>query len=273
MRYVAASADGIPLCYEVHGTGRPALVFVHGWSCDRRYWNKQLDHFAQRYQVVVLDLAGHGESGLGRRAWTMPAFGQDVVAVVEKLGLKEAVLIGHSMGGDVIVEAARLIPAPVRGLVWADTYRTLGKPLTESEVEAFLAPFRVDFVEKTRKFVREMFIPTSNQALVDWVVADMSAAPPEVALETIEKAITFDREILTGLRELKAPVGAINPDYRPTDVEALQRYGIKFLLMKGVGHFLMMEDPNTFNRLLGKVIEEFLESSLSEKRPGQSRPT
>ncbi len=99
MRDVAASADGIPLAYEVHGTGRPALVFVHGWSCDRRYWSKQIDYFAQRYQVVVLDLAGHGESGLGRRAWTIPAFGQDVVAVVEKLGLKEAVLIGHSMGG------------------------------------------------------------------------------------------------------------------------------------------------------------------------------
>ncbi len=117
-----------------------------------------------------------------------------------------------------------------------------------------------------------MFIPTSNQALVDWVVTDMSAAPPEVALETIEKAITFHREILTGLRELKAPIVAINPDYRPTDVEALRRYGVKFLLMKGVGHFLMMEDHTTFNHLLGKVIEEFLESSLSKTRPSQLRP-
>jgi len=64
---------------------------------------------------VSLDLAGHGESGLGRRAWTMPAFGEDVVAVAEKLGLEDVVLTGHSMGGDVIVEAARRMPDRVRG--------------------------------------------------------------------------------------------------------------------------------------------------------------
>ena len=83
MKRVTTSTDGIPLSYEVHGTGLPALVFVHGWSCDRTYWSKQLDHFAQKYQVVALDLAGHGESGFGREAWTMSAFGSDVVAVVE----------------------------------------------------------------------------------------------------------------------------------------------------------------------------------------------
>lgn len=263
MKDVAVSADGIRLCYEVKGAGVPALVFVHGWSCDRRYWNGQLEHFAQEYQVVALDLAGHGESGLGRQAWTMPAFGEDVVAVVEKLGLDEAVLIGHSMGGDVIVEAARRMADRVRGLVWVDTYRTLGESSTrEEKVDEFLAPFRVDFVARTRKFVREMFIPSSDESLVDWVAADMSAAPPEVALPALEEAITC--EILTGLRELKAPIVAINSDRRPTDVEALQRYGVKVVLMSGVGHFLMMEDPETFNRLLGKVMEEFVGSTACD---------
>ncbi len=273
MEYVASSTDGISLRYEMHGAGVPALVFVHGWSCDRRYWKKQLDHFAQEYQVVALDLAGHGESGFGRQAWTMPAFGEDVVAVVEKLGLKEMVLIGHSMGGDVIVETARLIPDRVQGLVWVDTYRTLGKSLTEKEIEEFLAPFRADFVEATRTFVRQMFIPSSDKALVDWVVRDMSTAPPEAALKTLEQAITFGREILKGLRELKkAPIVAINPDYRPTDVEALGRYGVELVTMSGVGHFPMMEDPDTFNRLLAKAIEEFSETNVTNTDPDASRP-
>ena len=64
----AVSADGIAVRYEVRGRGAPALVFVHGWSCDRRYWNAQMDYFADRHQVVAVDLAGHGESGLGRTA-------------------------------------------------------------------------------------------------------------------------------------------------------------------------------------------------------------
>ncbi len=252
----ASSADGIPLCYEVRGTGGPALVFVHGWSCDRRYWDRQLDHFARKYRVVTLDLAGHGESGLGRIAWTMPAFGRDVVAVVEKLGLERAVLIGHSMGGDVIVEAARLMPDRIVGLVWVDTYRTLGRIRDREEVEKFMAPFRADFLAAARKFVGEMFTPSSDQALVDWIVADMSAAPPEIALLTLEKAVTFEPEILTSLRNLKAPIVAINPDYRPTDADALKRYGVKVVLVSRVGHFPMMEDPETFNRLLEEVIEE-----------------
>ena len=95
MSEVVRSGDGVPLAFEVHGAGAPALVFVHGWSCDRSYWRGQLRPLAARYRTVAVDLAGHGESGLGRRAWTMAAFGEDVVAVVEQLGLVQLVLIGH----------------------------------------------------------------------------------------------------------------------------------------------------------------------------------
>jgi pimeloyl-ACP methyl ester carboxylesterase len=125
MRGVAASRDGISLSFEVHGSRAPALVFVHGWSCDRSYWSRHLGAFAGRHQAVAVDLAGHGESGVGRQTWTMPAFGEDVVAVVEHLGLGAVVLIGHSMGGDVVVETALRLRDQVVGVVWADTYDNL----------------------------------------------------------------------------------------------------------------------------------------------------
>ena len=66
---VAASADGTPIAYEVRGAGEPTLVFVHGWSCDARYWREQVPEFAKRHKVVTLDLAGHGHSGAGRWRW------------------------------------------------------------------------------------------------------------------------------------------------------------------------------------------------------------
>ena len=96
--HIAISVDGVPIHYDVQGNGATALVFVHGWCCDRHYWDRQVSHFPH-YTVATLDLAGHGESGRDRTRWTMPAFGQDVVAVVEQLGLEQVVLIGHSMGG------------------------------------------------------------------------------------------------------------------------------------------------------------------------------
>ena len=91
MRDTAISADGLLIHYEVEGEGMPALVFIHGWSCDHSYWQKQMEYFAPRYTVAAIDLGGHGNSGLNRDAWTTPAFGEDVVAVVEKLRLTQDV--------------------------------------------------------------------------------------------------------------------------------------------------------------------------------------
>ena len=251
----ALSSDGVSIRYEAQGTeGRP-LVFVHGWSCDRGYWRGQVEHFARRHRVVTLDLAGHGESGAGRKVWTMPAFGEDVVAVVEKLGLEDIVLVGHSMGGDVIVEAALRLRGRIAALVWVDVYASLGGS-SHRDVDAFMDPFRRDFVTATREFVeRRLFTPDSDSDLVAWVAADMSSAPREIALDAMKHAITNDDAILSGLRELKMPFFAINPDNRPTDVASLRRHGVEPIVMPGVAHFLMMEAPADFNHLLSDVLE------------------
>jgi pimeloyl-ACP methyl ester carboxylesterase len=84
--------------------------------------------------VVSIDLAWHGESGLGRKAWTMASFGEDVAAVVVEIDAKEVILIGHSMGGDVIVEAARRLRSRITGLVWVDTHKQLGNPRTPEQL-------------------------------------------------------------------------------------------------------------------------------------------
>ncbi|HSL83506.1 MAG TPA: alpha/beta fold hydrolase, partial [Thermoanaerobaculia bacterium] len=114
------AADGVPIVYEVSGPAEaagPALVFVHCWACDRTYWREQVDVFAADHRVVTLDLAGHGESGAGREAWTVTGLAGDVRAVVEALAreerLERVILIGHSMGGPVSLEAARLMPERV----------------------------------------------------------------------------------------------------------------------------------------------------------------
>lgn len=269
MKDVAYSADGVPVRYEVTGTGTPTLVFVHGWSCDRSYWRAQTDGFAPHNQVVAIDLAGHGESGADRRAWTMPAFGADVAAVVEQLGLQSAVLIGHSMGGDVIVEAALQLSNRVAGLVWVDVYTTLDAPPDAEQLQEFIAPFRDDFAAATRDFVRRHFAPESDPVLVEWVAADMSAAPPEIALDAMEHALSNMTAAAAGLSRIDAPKVAINADHRPTDTESLQRHGMETALVSGVRHFLMMEDAATFNRVLRETIERFTDQP--ERRPPASQ--
>ncbi len=73
----------------------------------RTFWNRKVDVLTERYGVVAMDLGGHGESGTGRGDWNLPASGDDVVAVIEAVGARDVALVGHSMGGDGIVFAAR----------------------------------------------------------------------------------------------------------------------------------------------------------------------
>jgi pimeloyl-ACP methyl ester carboxylesterase len=248
------SPDGVSIAYEVHGKGTPALVFVHGWSCDRSYWAQQLGPFSRQFTVVAIDLAGHGESGLGRKQWTIESFGEDVAAVVKKLGLRSVILVGHSMGGDVVPEAARRLPGRVKGMVWVDTYKQLGQGRSPEQVRAFVDKFRPDFKATTVEVVRSMFPQNSDQKLVERVAQDMSSAPPRVALAALESAFNYSRVMPRTLEELKLPVIAINPDDTPTDIASMNRYGVEVMIMPGVGHFLHMEDPERFNGLLMNAV-------------------
>ena len=258
----AISADGVSIAYEVRGKGEPVIVFIHGWCCDRTYWKAQLPYFAQKYKVVTIDLAGHGESGLDRKEWTMGAFGEDVVAVVNKLNLDQVVLVGHSMGGFVILEAARRIPQLVIGLAGVDTLQNFEDKVTQEQIDEMLTPLRSNFVEFSRNFVPSMFAPTSDSALVEKITNDISSAPPIVGIGALEGYIDFqNNEIIRVLQEVQAPITCINSDKYPTNVEANQRYAPSFkaLIMSGVGHFNMIEDHETFNRLLEETVQEFVQ--------------
>ncbi len=250
----ARSTDGVRIAYEVRGKGSLALVFVHGWSCNRGFWAGQMEPFSSQFKVVAVDLAGHGDSGRNREKWTIQSYGDDVAAVVKKLNLKRVILVGHSMGGDVIPEAALRLPGRVVGLIWLDTYKKLGAGRTPEEVQAFVAKFRANFSDVTRGFVRSMFVSTSDPALVERVAFAMSSAPPSIALPSLDSAFSYSREMPQTLERLHLPVIAINPDNAPTDVASLDHYGVQVIFMPGVGHFLMMEDPKRFNGLLSTAI-------------------
>jgi len=254
--HLVLSSDNVVISCHVQGKGKPALVFVHGWCCDKSYWKLEVPYFAKRHKVVTIDLAGHGESGSDRQAWTMEAFGKDVVAVVEKLDLDQVILIGHSMGGAVIIEAARQMPKRVIGLVGVDTYLDLERQYTQEQIEERLARFRANFVESTSKLVRSIFLPNADPVLVEWIVTDMSSAPPEVGIGAMQGYLSFDAK--EALKEVRKPIYCINSDMRVTNVEAGRRYGLSFKvkLMSGVGHFVMLEDAETFNRLLTETIDE-----------------
>jgi pimeloyl-ACP methyl ester carboxylesterase len=251
------SADGVPIRYEILGAGQPALVFIHGWACDRRFWDEQVAHFAPRHTVVTLDLGGHGESGTNRSDWTMQAFGEDVRAVVEHLDLRPVVLIGHSMGGAVIIEAARRLPGRVTGLVAADTLHNVEEHISPTEIEQYMAPLRANFAEGTRaRVAAALFRPETDSNLVRRVADRMSQLSPAVGLSAMENLLHYDAA--AALARVTVPVQCIDSDLYPVNAEAGWRHAVSFnvTVLRDTGHFLMLEDPDRFNRALERALRQ-----------------
>ena len=255
---VTQAKDGVQIHYESGGSGSPALVFIHGWNCDRSYWSAQLPFFAATHQVVAIDLAGHGDSGINREEWSMVNFGADVAAVADALQLEDIIIVGHSMGGPVALEAARLLKERVKMVIGADTLSDVSLRYTNEQLAGMLAAMEADFPSTVEGLVRSsFFLPTSDPALIDQIASDMGAAPPAAGIGAFEGfARWFDEDVEQTLADIDVPIRLINSDYRPTNTLAGQALTASFeaTLMSGVGHFVMQEDPAQFNTIMAQLI-------------------
>src|SRR5947209_4756305 len=106
--------------YELSGDGSSSLVFVHGFACDHMDWTAQVKGLSERHRVVTCDLRGHGGTPGKPQDCSIETYGADVAELLEALQLAPAVLVGHSMGCRVVLEAARQRPGTVAGLVLID---------------------------------------------------------------------------------------------------------------------------------------------------------
>jgi len=252
----AYSFDNVPIVYQKAGDGKQVLVFVHGWSCDKSYWENQLEYFGKDYTVIAIDLAGHGESGMNRKEWTIGNYGKDVKAVVEKENLDDVILIGHSMGGAVVLSAAQQLGDKVKVLIGIDTFHDIEQKYTDEQINEFYSPFEKDFKGTTKEFVKGMFPENADSNLVVMISSDMSSAPPEIALASFKDLFKFDEA--KNFDESNIPVRFLNGNDYPTNVESAKKHIKDFdvKIMKDVGHFLMIERPVEFNKLLAETIEE-----------------
>jgi pimeloyl-ACP methyl ester carboxylesterase len=254
---LALTPDSVHIDYRVWGKGEPAVVLIHGWACDSAYWNAQIDALKSRYTVVAVNLAGHGGSEANRTDWSIGNYGEDVATVVRQLKNRQIVLVGHSMGGDVALEATRRIGDRVIGIIAVDSLKSIGlAPMRPQEIERQLAPFRKSFIEATRNYVTDkLFEKGADPALVQKVAYDMSLEPPAVGVPSLESLLSLD--FTTLLPDIHVPVLAINSDLGPTDVARIRKSlsGFKADVLEHTGHFLMMEVPQRFNPVLLKDID------------------
>jgi pimeloyl-ACP methyl ester carboxylesterase len=254
------AADGVTIHYDVRGKGDVAVVFVHCWSCNRAFWREQLDVFKKDFRVISLDLGGHGASGAERDPFTVTGLAGDVAAVADALDIQRMILVGHSMGGPVSLEAARLMSGRVLGIVAVDTLHNADFEYPREMVDNMVKSLEADFKGTMAGFFEGMASAGMSEELKSWIIAQATAARPEVAIALMKDFAGIDMPAL--FENAGVPIRAINAtpqgeNTMPTDVEANRKYAdFDAVLMDGVGHFLQLEKPTEFNQQLESHLAE-----------------
>lgn len=252
----AKSKDGQSIHFKTSGKGDVTLFFVHGWLGNLNWWNHQCETFAGQYRIVQMDLIGHGKSSKTRQVWSIDSYAKDILEVIKQLDLKNVVLIGHSMSGSIVVQAANSLPIIVKKIILVDTLHHVAKMPTMDDVAPFFAGLKSDYQGTIANMVPVyMFAKTSPSNVKERIISEFAAADPDVAISSLEPF--YSTPIEESCRNLKIPVRAIQSDLYPTDPKMNSAHikDYDYIIIKGVGHYPMLEAPSEFNSAMSEILQ------------------
>ena len=256
------SHAGVSLRYDRAGSG-PLVLLVHGWTCNRTFWDRQVQALRDRFTLVTVDLRGHGESSHPRTGYTIGALAGDLEHLVRALGVPRLAVVGWSMGGLVALELARRLGERVSalGLVCttagglADRKSPPGHPDRAGEMRAAVAN---DFRGFARQLAADFFLKGAESPLHPWAVAQMQKTPPHVAAAALDAMLAADlRKHLRGLEVPTAVLHGRHDKLLPlADGEALAKgiRGARLVVFEESGHAPFLEEPEAFNKALGELL-------------------
>ena len=240
------------------GHGAPPLVFVHGFACDHSDWKFQLEQFSKHHQVLACDLRGHGKTPGRPQECSIEHYGGDVAALVNNFELRGAFLIGHSMGCRVVLEAARLVPKRVAGVVLIDGSRAPAEPPPIENYPAFAENlFRQMFFRKTDE----------SEAIVERAVRSSASFGPQLwprmarwDLASMESALAAVRGRMLAIQSTTRNAQLQRAPMKPGDtspwLDLLRSYGARIEIIPDTGHFTQLEAPEKVNALISGFTAE-----------------
>ncbi|MDB4908201.1 MAG: hydrolase [Gemmatimonadetes bacterium] len=259
------SLRGITLGLDDHGGGANALLLVHGHPFDRSMWLPQVEPAKRAgWRVIAPDLRGYGETTVVEGRTPFAEFAADLAALLDHLEVQQVVLAGLSMGGQVVMEFARLYPSRVRGLVLAATF-----PQAETE------DGRRNRNAAADRLLREGMDPYAEEVLPRMLASRSIETLPTVAHHVMRMMRATDPEgaaaALRGRAErpsydatlaaLRVPalvvVGSEDAFTTRHDAERMRDLitGSELLWMEGSGHMPNLEQPDVFNAGLLRLLE------------------
>ena len=258
------------------GRGAPPLLFAHGFLCSHEDWRHQLDFFSKSNDVVACDLRAHGKTPGRPQEVSIEHFGGDVAALINNLDLPAVVLVGHSMGCRVVLEANRIAPERVAGIVLIDGSRAGSGDPNAAEAAARASIEQAGYKAFAENLFRQMFFTQTpaTERLVQRAVRQSA----EVGAALWPRMARWDAAMLeTALAAVRAPVLVIQTTTRNArgergplqagqtspylDLLKLKIPTARIELLPGLGHFPQLEAPERVNAL----IAEFVRSAAARR--------
>jgi pimeloyl-ACP methyl ester carboxylesterase len=251
------------------GSGAPPLVFVHGFACDHTDWSAQVETLAARHAVLACDLRGHGQTPGDPSECSIATYGADVAALVEERQLANAVLVGHSLGCRVVLEAFRVGPARIAGIVLVEGSRMgTGDPAQAEEAMRTAIEF-VGFPAFAEALFNQMFLRPSTDATR--IVGRAKRLPGAIGAALFPSMVRWDaasmEQVLGSVRVPLMVVQSttINTDRKRVPLRAgettpwldLVRRLVphsRIEVILGVGHFPQIEASARVNALLAEFV-------------------
>lgn len=232
------------------GAGGLPVVFAHSFGGNTEHWSAQLEHLRKSRRAVAYDLRGHGASDApANNDYTAESQEQDLVAVIEALGLRRFVLVGHSMGGAIAITYAGRHPKRVAGLMMVGTP---GKS-PEELAKQVIASLESDKYQQVMDNYMKQLLANARPEVNEEVMRGMNKIPRQEAIGVIKSIFRFDpAPSLNNYRGPKLIVSTAMED-QPHAL-AKQFPDVPHKVIDGTSHWMQMDKPEEFNQIL----DEFL---------------
>ncbi|HTP26567.1 MAG TPA: alpha/beta hydrolase [Anaeromyxobacteraceae bacterium] len=238
------------------GTGGVPVVFLHGLGSDLEAWRAQLVHLRSSRRAIAYDQRGHGGSDDARDGvYTIAALVEDLDAVASSLGLNRFYLVGHSMSGEILTAYAAAHPERLAGLVYADALGDLTaipKPQIEQMLQQESSPA---FGKQQEREIFSRMLLVAQPSTRERVLTSLDRLTPSRFAALRRSMVEFRaRPLLRQFRGPRLVIEAAGPP-NPALFSTLDPTASRTQLA-GVSHWLMMDDPDGFNRTLDAFIRD-----------------
>ncbi len=260
-KQITIRENTVDINFYQQGQGNTTLLFLHGWCINGTYWKDQLEYFSIAYSVFAIDLPGFGKSKANRTNWTIEEYANDVIAFIEAMNLENVVVIGHSMAGEIMLQAALSNNPRITGIVGVDNFKFIDLAITpelRKQMTDFFPMLEKDFKNAAPEYADMMlFHPATPKEVKVRVKTDFANNHPVIGVQTFMNQMQYAYADGQRLEQLNYRLHLINSDRFPTNETGLKNHCKKSFQVEaisGTGHFPMIEKPAEFNLILEKVL-------------------